>query len=399
MNISSDLISDSYILPTSKSYGARALIIGALKKTKVTVLDIPGALDNQELLSVFEKLELVEGWDNKVILNKSFPKDELLGEELELDLGEGGTTIRFLLTFLSLGSRKYKIKVNKRFKSRPYKDQLRLLERLGANIKILDGDFLCSLKGPINLSTIELDCSDTTQVASSFALLKSVYEFELITHNLKASKKYFDMTVSMVKEMKDEYIVPVDMSSAGYFIALSALSKKVHFRNINSIDPNQADSYLLDVLKSIGCHFEFSPSLVVNPNNNLKPFFVDGSRCIDLVPTLCFLASFIEGESRIRNVQNLVFKESNRLKGITNILDSVGVDYSVEDNEISIRGKKSYRPIDDIATSFDHRMVMVGSLFLKMLGGGKINNPESVNKSFPDFFNFLNAHQHEGSFL
>lgn len=113
---------------------------------------------------------------------------------------------------------------------------------------------------------------------------------------------------------------------------------------------------------------------------------------MDLVPTLAFLASFSEGISIIRNIENLKYKETNRLVGICDILTFFNVDFEVEKSDLLIKG--SPRSIKSKSQSFcplpDHRLVMIGSLFFKVLDGGEIGNGDCVSKSFPEFFSILN---------
>ena len=116
---------------------------------------------------------------------------------------------------------------------------------------------------------------------------------------------------------------------------------------------------------------------------------MDGSQCIDLVPTLMLLASFIPFESTIRNIKTLEHKESNRLDEMRKILDKVGVSYSYSSkkDEMLLIGEKKYSNLVEIKTADDHRMIMVAALFLKLLGGGALTPHTGVKKSFKDFFN------------
>ena len=381
-------------IPTSKSYAARALILGCLKSEDVILSDIPRSSDTQELIKVLESLSLVQRDGDNLVLNKTFPEDEIHSNDtVTLNLGEGGTTIRFLLTLLCLGKNEYKLSVNPRFKERPFMDQLNLLDSLGAKIILSDNpEVLCSIQGPIALpKIINIDCSKTTQVASSFWMLKEKYELEVNCENLNSSKAYLDLTESLVSSMESKYSIPADMSSASYLIALAVLKKTLKFSNIKDKDPLQADSALIDILKASGAIIKIEDGLVIEKTNNLKPFEVDGSKSIDLVPTLCFLASFVKGESRIFNIENLIYKETNRLKAIKDVLDQFGIKYKSTNQEIIISGGEKHKKVSNLLVSPDHRIVMMGWLFLAMQGAGNIEHREVVSKSFPNFFEIIKS--------
>lgn len=393
--ISSSKINLPILVPTSKSYANRAIILAATINNKSVVSDIPRSSDVQEMIEVLKELSLVSKYDgNEIVITKSFPEDEVISNTTkELYLGEGGTTIRFLLTMLALGKQQYRIKVHPRFKLRPYKDQLNILSGLGAKIQESnESDILCELQGPITLpEKLIIDCLKTTQIASSFLLLKNKFNFEVKLINSNSSNAYVEMTKDLLQTTsKEVYKVPADFSSAGYFIALGLFLQRITLSNINTIDPFQADSKIFEVLDQINANYEMKNDLKVTPKEKYKTFLIDGSECLDLVPTLCFIAANIEGTSKILNIKNLIYKESDRLKGIENILITFGVKYKLLNDSIEIFGSLSKQMVNEVKTLSDHRLIMMGSLFLKLNGGGKISPFKEVSKSFPNFFDILN---------
>lgn len=389
--ISSSKLKDSYIIPTSKSYAARMILSSIVKVGSFSVSDIPVAQDTQELIKSLETLSLIDKYDidnQSLSISKSFPEDEAHTDEvIDIYLGEGGTTIRFMLSFLSLGRNSYRIKVHPRFKDRPYQQQLNYLASLGVKIELSnEPDFLCTLKGPIlENQSLKIDCSQTTQVASSFELIKAKVSLDFDLMNLSSSKAYYEMTKSVVDAKESNLKVPVDMSSASYYIALSAKEHGAKFPQILFRDKLQADDKVLDLLDH-----DFSPHLHIK-KQKLKAFKIDASKCIDLVPTLVFLAAFAEGKSVISGIQNLIYKETNRLEGIREIMDFFKIDFELSENVIEINGVSNSRFLEkkSLITKPDHRLVMLGSLILKIYGGGEIDNSECVKKSFPSFFELL----------
>tara|TARA_Y100000385_G_C12998073_1_gene595863 strand:- start:28 stop:1215 length:1188 start_codon:yes stop_codon:yes gene_type:complete len=381
-------------IPTSKSFANRALILAALKKEDVELFNLPKAQDVLDMLDVFQDLELISNWGEHVHVLKSFPENEVLfGEYKELYLGEGGTTIRFLLPFLALGKQKYLIKVHPRFKQRPYKDLLVLLEHLGARVEHLSADDeLCFIQGPIKLKQVEIDCSQTSQNLSSFLLLKLAYQFDLVIKNLSSSLTYVKMTEELVNAFhkQSHYTIPVDMSSASYFIALGCIHQSLTIKNIKNIDSLQADSKIFEILDLLGVDYSFSSlGLKIKKIEKPKSFEVDIRNCLDLAPTLAFIASFCSGTSTLKNIMNLKHKESNRILAIIEVLEKFGVVAKVQDEDLIIFETNVFKKIAEITVPEDHRIVMMAALFLKTFDGGSVQPEAAINKSFPEFFELL----------
>jgi 3-phosphoshikimate 1-carboxyvinyltransferase len=262
-----------------------------------------------------------------------------------------------------------------------------LLESLGGKVQFSEQeDVLCTIQGPLKLNqSVSIDCSKTTQVASSLYLIKEKIGLTLDCKNLKSSLSYYEMTKNICRSDKEEHSVPIDMSSASYFIALAALKNTICFKGLCSRDKLQADDQLLDLV-----NYSFSPDLVVL-KQEIQPFTMNASSCIDLVPTLAFLGSFIDGESYIYGIENLVYKETDRLEGICEILSFFNVSYEKTESSLKIFGdsKKLEAKSKRFIPKPDHRLVMMASLFYKMLGGGEVGNSDCVEKSFPNFFTIL----------
>jgi 3-phosphoshikimate 1-carboxyvinyltransferase len=109
--------------------------------------------------------------------------------------------------------------------------------------------------------------------------------------------------------------------------------------------------------------------------------------------TLVFVASKIEGRSRFRNLEILKYKESDRLSGILKLLALLKIDFEFLEhtNELIITGHADLKPYCSIATERDHRMVMLGYLFLRSNSGGDLYNVDCIDKSFPNFLKIMNS--------
>jgi 3-phosphoshikimate 1-carboxyvinyltransferase len=396
MQITSSKLTAPVIIPTSKSYANRALILASLVPNAITIQDLPRAQDVEDCLEVLMQLGLAVRQNNQIVIQKQYPKDEIISSKIVmLFLGEGGTTIRFLIPMLALGKNAYLLKVNPAFKKRPYQELIDLLVNLGAKFTPSDReDELGLLQGPITLKDVVIDANETTQNASAFYLLQSVFDFKIEVKNLKTSLAYLEMTKKLVDELKSssEYTVPVDMSSASYFIALG-IFQGIEIANITQRDPWQADSKIFDILKQIGATYQLDQTgFNIVKQTQLKTLDIDLADCLDLAPTLAFMAAMIKGQHKLHNIQNLQFKETNRIHGIQEVLNHFGVKNFVKNTTLIIESSgRIQAQSQKIKTLHDHRLVMMASLFYKILGEGEVEPASAVNKSFPEFFDLING--------
>lgn len=394
INISSANLAPDVECPSSKSYSNRALILAALEPNDVTIENLADCDDTRHLVSALRELGLKLVDERGSFVVKGRVEDILETPRGAIHLGEGGTTIRFFIALVATMSVPVEIEVHPDFLKRPIQEYLDLLRGLGAKIE-LDGNKL-SVQGPIRQGErIEVECSRTTQFASALELISKSSKLNVVPVNISASKSYLDMTKAVMDEFSKglTYKVPVDYSSLGYFAAYACLSEKVTIRNANSKDHFQADSKVLDIIKEMGARFEFNhQGLSVWPISEFNEVNVDGSECLDLVPTLMFLMAYSGKKHCIKNIKNLRFKECDRLEEMLRIMELFGIDYSYDEckDELEITGSSpSKRPFGRIEVARDHRMVMVAAMFLKINGGGEIAPADAVEKSFPTFFNYF----------
>lgn len=381
-------------VPTSKSYGNRLLILGALSKEEICIKNIPLSTDVETLIRCLKEIGLeIEVLDNQIKIKNSFPdcepKNEL-DELLELETGDGGTTNRFLLGLLALGSRPYKMKMKGDMRSRPMFEMENALINSGCQVENNDGDIF--IQGPIQAKAgvLPIDSSQSTQFITALKMIEpyaSGIKFE--PEGMETSQLYYEMTLSLIERMKKEttITIPVDFSSLGYPIAAGLTLGEVQISNCSEVDPFQADSILIKLVEKMGGDISFgSEGLKVTSKNELGPLDVDCGGFPDLVPTLAYLCSYAKGTSHLRNLEVLTYKESDRFEEIKKLLTLFEVDYSEDGYNLTIQGKKNSCGAKEYFPKPDHRMVMVGYLFMRKNSGGTLHHTEHVAKSYGNFF-------------
>jgi len=387
-------------VPSSKSYANRVLILASLCTEPVEVLNLPKSTDVNILINCLKEVGLsISEVEDGIRIENSFPACEKdIQNELTLESGDGGTTNRFLIPFLALGKRKYNVEALGGMRTRPMDELESSLLELGSQV-IRNDEHWFSVQGPLknDATEIEVDCSRSTQFATGLALALWDKKVKLKTKGLDASKQYFELTEDLVKQFeskKRKFIVPVDASSLSYPLALGLMTDGVVVSNCFEKDALQADSVFIDIIKEIGGDISLSENgLCINKSKNLKPMNRDCSRFPDLVPTLAFVCSKIEGTSVLRNLEVLRHKESDRIDEIIKILDLFEVKYKFDEKtqDLHITGTLDTFPNEVSYTPApDHRMVMVSYLFMRTHSGGKLGNASHVAKSFSNFFEVMN---------
>jgi 3-phosphoshikimate 1-carboxyvinyltransferase len=114
---------------------------------------------------------------------------------------------------------------------------------------------------------------------------------------------------------------------------------------------------------------------------------VDMNSMPDAVPALAVVAAFAEGETRIIGVEHLQYKETDRLAALGRELGKMGIETLLEKGAFVVKGGS---PVGtEIDTYQDHRMAMAFAIAGLKVPRMVIQNPDCVNKSFPNFWTLL----------
>lgn len=118
---------------------------------------------------------------------------------------------------------------------------------------------------------------------------------------------------------------------------------------------------------------------------------IDLTDCPDLGPIL-FAAAAAKHGGRFVGTKRLKIKESDRGAAMAEELRKFGVDVMVRKDEVTVMPSAGglLAPTVPLSGHNDHRIVMSAAVLLT-LTGGVIEGAEAVSKSFPDFFDKLQA--------
>ncbi len=403
-------------VPGSKSYTNRALITAALADGESMIANALFSDDTKYMASGLNVLgiSVEEQQDvNKFIVHGK--GGAIPAREANLFVGNAGTAMRFLTAMLTLGNGDYEIDGVTRMRQRPIQDLLDGLRQLGADVisKHNDGCPPVIIRGKGLDGGLAVVKGDLSSQYFSALLMTSPYAKRDVVIEVKGclvSKRYVDMTIALMCQFgvnvenndykmflvksgqrykATNYEVEGDASAASYFFAAAAITGgKVRVVGIGS-DSLQGDIHFVDVLKSMGSKITMGSKWIEVQSNTLHGVDVDMGDMPDVVQTLAAVAVFARGKTRVRNVKNMRIKETDRIAAVVNELRRMGISAVEYEDGFEIEPSPP-RPTE-IETYDDHRMAMSFALIGLRSKGISIKNPECVSKTFPDYFQRLEA--------
>ena len=399
-------------MPGSKSLSNRALLLAAMARGTTTVTNLLQSDDTRHMQAALTALGVrLEQRDGPTELVVHGLGGALSQPQARLFLGNAGTAMRPLTAALCLGHGEYVLEGEPRMMERPIADLVEALRSLGAEI-----DYLAAPGFPPLRIRARGLCGGSVQVrgnvSSQFltALLMAAplcaSPLRIVVNGDLISKPYIAITLEEMRrfgvmvENVDyrEFLVPTasydspgrclvegDASSASYFLAGAALAGgpvRVEGVGAKSV---QGDIRFAEVLGRMGAKVSWGDDWIEVSRGELVGVDLDLNHIPDAAMTLCPLALFAQGPTRIRNVGSWRVKETDRLAAMATELRKVGAQVEEGSDSITIVPPTQFRHAE-IATYNDHRMAMCFSLV--SLGGVPVTilDPGCVSKTFPEFF-------------
>jgi 3-phosphoshikimate 1-carboxyvinyltransferase len=385
-------------------------------------IQITGSKSESNRLLILQKLfgnieiKNISNSQDTNLLQKALNSDEKI-----IDIHHAGTAMRFLTSFFAVQEGVEKILTgSERMKQRPIKPLVEALKELGADIECLENEGFPPLKikgKKLEKNFVEIPADISSQFITSLILVGGKLENGLTIRLLGeiTSRPYIEMTLKLLSEisgksiiLKDKTIqipniktqktvftVESDWSSASYFYSFSALDRqKITLKNFNK-NSLQGDSRITKIYSQFfGIDTIFNENqqeitLIPKSNFSLPQFIqLNMNDCPDIAQTVCVTAAALKIPFEISGLATLKIKETDRLSALQNELKKIGCETEITDNSIkSVLYTKPEKNIS-IATYSDHRMAMAFAPYL-LIQEIEIQNPEVVEKSFPDFWEFV----------
>ncbi len=343
-----------------------------------------------------------------------------------LNAGNSGTLARLILGLLVHSKKKIKIVGDKSLSKRDFLRVTQPLEKFGAKFKTKSGKLPIIIEGVKNSKPINYNEKKGSAQCKSAVMLaalntkgqtiikakKSRNHSELLFKHLKIpikiiKKKKFELIkINGTKKIKSfHYKIPSDISSASFFIVLTALSKNSQI-NLKNVNINSSRIGILKILKMMGVKILFKrvstykgervADIHVRSVKSLKSINCPSnlnSASIDEFLLIFLVAAKAKGISYFKDLSELNQKESPRLKWGSKILNLMGIKTITTPNSIKIFGN----PVLSINKKItikeylkDHRIFMTSVIAALTFGGNwVIHDKDSIKTSFPSFLKII----------
>ena len=408
-------------LPGSKSITNRVLLMAALGNGVTKLIDPLKSEDTDQMINALIKLgvSVKEVNDDQNSIEIKGAEQNFPNKNTNLFLGNSGTTFRPLAAVLAMMGGDYYLSGIERMHERPIKDLVDALEQMGSSIQYEKNHGY----PPITIKNSPIEISEPIQIKGEIssqyltALLIagpiSNNEFNIEVIGDLISKPYIDITLKLLTKFNIFYnndnwrlfslkkdsvyrnptkiFVEGDASSASYFFAAASLAGSIEIKGINK-DSIQGDLKFLDIISKMGAKIEYkSDSIQVSRASSLKGLEIDCIEIPDAAMTLAIMAVFADKPTKLKNIGSWRVKETDRILAMDNELTKMGVEVSTTHDSMTIYPQKQLNDNISIETYNDHRIAMCFSLFCLKNLNITIQDPNCVNKTYPEYFKDLKS--------
>lgn len=390
-------------LPASKSISNRVLVIHSLSGGNATLHNLSDCDDTQVMINALRDMPEV------------------------IDIKAAGTAMRFMSAYLSVTEGEHVITGTERMKHRPIGVLVDALRRLGADIEYVgeQGYPPLRIRGKqLEGGTLEVPGNISSQYISALLMIGPTLRngLELRLTGDIISRPYIDLTLHVMHEFgckiewssvdtisvkpqrydDREYVVENDWSASSYWYEMLALSEDkengVVLPGLRDAS-RQGDSvvrYLYSLLGvktafKNGDHGQDTKVALTRHFSALTRMDYDFINQPDLAQTFVVTCCALGIPFHFTGLASLKIKETDRIEALKTEMRKLGyVLRDVNDCELEWDGARCEAENNPaIDTYEDHRMAMSFAPLAITLGCIRINNPEVVSKSYPNYWDDL----------
>ena len=406
-------------VPGDKSISHRSIIFGSLAKGVTKVHDILRGEDVLSTMQVFREMgvQIEDKGDLVEIHGCGF--DGLQEPQRPLDMGNSGTSMRLIAGVLAGQNFSAQMVGDDSLSKRPM-DRISLpLRQMGVEIAGQTERDLppLTIHGNPKLKPIQYQlpiASAQVKSALIFAALQAQGESLIIEKDLTRNHTE-DMLLQFGGQLKvdgkeirvagkqelqaQEVVVPGDISSAAFWLVAGLIvpNSKITLTNVGI---NETRTGILDVIQAMGGKLSVSEldevaksATITVESSDLHGTEISGElipRLIDELPIIALLATQAEGQTLIRDAEELKVKETDRIQVVADALNSMGADIQPTADGMIIQGKTPLNGAS-VHTYGDHRIGMMTAIAALLVKDGSVEleRAEAINTSYPDFFAHL----------
>ena len=416
-----DHLNGSIRVPGDKSISHRSIIFGSLAEGETKVYDILRGEDVLSTMQVFRDLGVeIEDKDGAVTI-QGVGLDGLKAPQKALDMGNSGTSIRLISGVLAGTDFEVEMFGDDSLSKRPMDRVTLPLKKMGVSISGQTERDLppLHLKGTKNLKPIHYElpiASAQVKSALIFAALQAhgqsiIIEKECTRNHTEDMLRQFGgdlsvdgkkITVQGPQKLSGQtVVVPGDISSAAFWLVAGLIvpNSRVVLKNVGI---NETRTGIIDVIRAMGGKLEItdmdpiakSATLTVE-TSELNRIEIGGAlipRLIDELPIIALLATQAQGQTVIKDAEELKVKETDRIQVVADALNSMGATITPTADGMIIKGKSVLHGAR-VNTFGDHRIGMMTAIAALLVADGEVelDRAEAINTSYPSFFDDLES--------
>lgn len=407
--------------PSSKNFTTRYLLAAALAEGESVIRHVAHSEDSEALQRCLIALgaELTpEGGDLRVRGFGRNPKPVPT-----LNPGNAGAVLRFLMAVaaVTMDDVTFVTDYAESLGKRPQGDLITALAQMGVEAEHQEGRLPIRLRGGasrVRGGKVVVSGEVSSQYTSALLIAAPLTGQELeveVTGDMK-SLAPIRQTLQMLAEggitveaspdlrrfripagqayQPREYVVPGDYPGSSALMAAAAVvpSDVTILRLMN--EDEQGERAAVEVLQAMGADIVHENNTVrIRGGRPLKGGEFDGDRFTDAVLALTAASAFADGTTRFYNVENLRFKECDRISDYRAELLKTGAQVDEEQAALIITGQPNgVRGGVEVDARIDHRVIMGLTIVgLRSQEPVLIRDAHHVAKSYPAFFDHLRS--------
>jgi 3-phosphoshikimate 1-carboxyvinyltransferase len=411
-----------------KSLSIRWALMASMALGKSRAYNLLKSEDVLSAIASLKKLGVKIGYNKKYHeINGNGLNSYIYKKNLTINAGNSGTLGRLILALLINSPKKIKLIGDKSLSKRDFSRVIEPLKQFGVNFYPNNKTTLpISIKGKNLIRPIKyFENKGSAQCKSSVLLAalnasgktfikakKSRDHTEILFKNLKIpikvkkTKNYDYIEVEGKKNFKAfNYNIPGDISSSAFFIVLTLLSEKSNLI-IKNVNINPSRTGVITILNKMGAQIIFKNKKLykgeqiadicvksIKKLNSINCPTKLNNSAIDEFLIIFLVAAKARGVSYFKSLEELNQKESKRLDWGSKILNMIGIKTELTNHSIKIYGNPNlnlYKNYEIKNYLRDHRIMAMTTVAALTLGGKwKINDPDSINTSFPSFLKII----------
>jgi len=397
-------------IPASKSISHRALIAAALSQGDSQLNHVVDNADTQATIRALRHLgaEIHGSSDGTVQVTGVHGIGQYDGEQI--DCGESGSTLRFLIPLFSLTGREVSFTGHGRLMERPLSVYERIFRAQGLRFEQAGG--VLHIQGALQAGSYQIEGDVSSQFISgllfALPLLKQDSRLEILPPY--ESRSYVTLSEEVLADagvaVRDagnaieipggQSYLPLQMSidgddsQAAFFLAYACMSHRPLQVLGMRHDSRQGDHAIIDILRRMGACVQPVEGGYEIAGASLQGAEIDLQDCPDLGPVLFALATQAEGQTIFRNAGRLRIKESDRIACMEEELHRLDCSIRSSQDTVWVQGPTAVQAGAVLDGHNDHRIVMALSVLAACSSAPiVITGAEAVRKSYPGFFEDL----------